>query len=69
MEGFSDKPYVLFYTHGKGGKIKEVIAPIFEKRGIGTLIGEPIGCQDKPGPELLEKGKELGIELAKSVAK
>jgi flavorubredoxin len=69
MDGVTNKPYVLFCTHGRGGKIKEVIAPLFEKRGIGTLIGEPIGCQDKPGPDLLEKARALGRELAKSVVK
>jgi flavorubredoxin len=68
-EGLTHKPYVLFYTHGRGGKIKELMAPLFEKRGIGTLIAEPIGCQDRPGPDLIEKAKALGKELAKSVVK
>lgn len=67
MEGLTGKPYVLFYTHGKGGKIKEVIGPLFEKRGIGTLVGEPIGGEAKPGPELIEQGKALGKKLAESV--
>jgi flavodoxin len=69
MDGLTNKPYILFYTHGGGGKIKEVIAPVFAKRGIGPLIGEPIGCQDKPGPDFVEKAKALGKELAEYVQK
>jgi flavorubredoxin len=63
--GYTNKHYSLFYTHGMGGHIKEVINNLF--LNMGTLVGTPIGCQGKPGNDVLEKAKNLGIELAKSV--
>lgn len=64
-DGMQDKPYALFYTHGRGGMIKDVIGQLFGY--VGTLIGQPVGCQGAPSSEVLEKAKALGLQLARSV--
>jgi flavorubredoxin len=62
--GFTNKPYALFYTHGRGGRIKDVIGRLFGN--IGTLIGEPVGCQETPQASDLDNARKLGLLLAKS---
>lgn len=64
-EGMKDKPYALFYTHGGGGKVKSVLMELF--KSIGTLVGDPVGCQGKPTPEILEECRKLGEKLAAAV--
>lgn len=65
LKGLKDKPYVLFYSHGGGGRVKENMR-IF--RRVGTLIGEPVGSKGWPNPEVLYKCKALGKELAEAVS-
>lgn len=65
MTGLTGKPYVLFYSHGGGGKVIEAMKPIFKR--IGTLIGEPVRSQGRPNAETLEKCKALGKALAEAV--
>ena len=64
LEGLKDKPYVLFYSHGGGGRVKDNMR-IF--RRVGTLIGEPVGSKGRPDPQVLAKCKALGKELAEAV--
>jgi len=61
-EGMKGKPYALFYTHGGGGKVKNVMMDLF--KSIGTLVGDPVGCQGKPTPDILEECRKLGEKLA-----
>ena len=65
LTGLKDKPYALFYSHGGGGRVKDVLPRIF--RRVGTLIGEPVGSRGRPDPEVLEMCRALGKELANSV--
>ena len=64
--GMQDKPYALFYTHGRGGMIKDVIGRLFTR--VGKQIGTPVGCQDAPTETVLEDAKKLGLQLARAVA-
>lgn len=64
-EKMTEKPYILFYTHGRGGMIKDVIGRLFTR--VGTLVGEPVGCQGEPTSGVLENARQLGMKLGKSV--
>ena len=66
MEGLREKPYVLFYSHGGGGRVKDVMERIF--RRIGTLINEPLGSRGKPDEQILQACRVLGRELAEAVS-
>jgi len=66
LEGLRNKPFVLFCSHGGGGKVKEVMPRIFNR--IGTLVGEPLGCKGKPDETVLEKCRALGLQLARTVS-
>jgi len=65
LRGLKEKPYVLFYSHGGGGRVKDVMPQVF--RRVGTLIGEPVGSTGGPDQQVLEKCRALGKELAKAV--
>lgn len=65
LEGLRDKPFVLFYSHGGGGRVKDIMPRIF--RRIGTLVGEPVGSMSRPDKQVLERCKALGRELAKAM--
>jgi len=65
LNGLRDKPFVLFYSHGGGGRVKDIMPRIFSR--IGTLVGEPVGSRGRPDEQTLEKCKALGRELAKAV--
>ena len=62
LEGLRGKPYVLFYSHGGGGRVKDVMPQIF--RRVGTQIGEPVGSKGRPDQQVLERCRALGRELA-----
>jgi len=66
LEGLKEKPYVLFYSHGGGGRVIDTMQRIFQR--IGTLIGEPVGSKGKPDSQIIEKCKALGKELADAAA-
>jgi flavorubredoxin len=66
LEGLREKPYVLFYSHGGGGRVKDVMERIF--RRIGTLIGEPLGSRGKPDERALQACWALGKKLAASIS-
>jgi flavorubredoxin len=66
LKGLREKPYVLFYSHGGGGRVKDVMEHIF--RRIGTLIGEPLGSRGKPDEQTLQACRALGKKLAASIS-
>lgn len=65
LDGLTNKHYVLFYSHGGGGRVKDVMPDIFKR--VGTLIGKPVDSRGKPDSQVLNKCKALGKELAKAV--
>jgi len=65
LEGLKGKLYALFYSHGGGGGVKNVMPRIFKR--IGTLTGEPVGSEGKPDTQTLEKCRALGKELAEAL--
>jgi flavorubredoxin len=65
LGGLKEKPYVLFYSHGGGGGVKDAMLRIF--RRVGTLIGEPVGSRGRPDQQVLERCKALGKELSKAI--
>ena len=65
LEGLKGKPYVLFYSHGGGGRVKDNLR-IFKR--VGTLIGEPVGSRGRPDSQVLERCRALGKELAEAVS-
>jgi flavorubredoxin len=65
MQGLKGKPYVLFYSHGGGGKVIDAMKRIFKR--VGTQVGEPVGSRGRPNPHTLERCKALGKALAEAV--
>ena len=65
MQGLKGKPYVLFYSHGGGGKVIDAMKGIFKR--VGTMVGEPVGSRGRPSPQVLEQCKSLGKALAEVV--
>jgi flavorubredoxin len=65
MQGLKGKPYVLFYSHGGGGRMIEAMQRIFG--WVGTLVGEPVESRGYPSPKMLEECKALGKTLAAAV--
>jgi len=61
VEGMKGKPFALFYSHGGGGKVREVMVNLFKY--VGTRIGEPLGCPGAPSKDILSKCRDLGKEL------
>ena len=66
LAGLREKPYILFYSHGGGGRVKDTIQRIF--RRVGILINEPVGSRGRPDQQVLERCKALGKELAEAVS-
>jgi len=65
LDGLREKPYILFYSHGGGGRVKDAMERIF--RRVGTLIGEPVASRGKPDEQILQTCRALGEQLAKSI--
>ena len=61
--GYQGKPYIVFYSHGGGGRVKKVLS-IFSR--VGTQIGESIESRGAPDQTVLDNCRTLGIELAKA---
>ena len=66
LKGLKEKQYVLFYSHGGGGRVKDAMQRMFIR--VGRLIGEPVGSRGRPDQRVLERCKALGRELAKAVS-
>lgn len=64
--GMQEKPYALFYTHGRGGMIKDVIGSLFTR--VGRQVGSAVGCQGAPTAAVLENARKLGRQLAETAA-
>jgi NAD(P)H dehydrogenase (quinone) len=58
--GYQQRPYVVFFTHGGGGRGKESFS-LFKR--LGTQIGKTVECQGSPSTEILNECKLLGAEL------
>jgi len=61
--GYQGKPYAVFYSHGGGGRVKEVLS-LFSR--VGTQVDESIGSQGTPDQKVLDDCMSLGIKLAKA---
>ena len=64
LGGLREKPYVLFFSHGGGGRAREPMLRIF--RRVGTQVGEMVESQGTPDAVALDKCRALGRELAKA---
>ena len=64
-EGYTSKQYVLFCTHGGGGKVKSVMKELFKR--VGTQVGETLESYGKPNQQTLERCVELGRQLGRAV--
>ena len=62
LKGLRNKPFVLFYSHGGGGSVREIMPGLF--RRIGTQVGEPVESMGRPDQRVLEQCKALGRQLA-----
>ena len=60
-QGYRGKPYVLFMSHGGGGRALETLS-IFKH--LGTKVGDTVSCYGSPSEDILRKCRELGVELA-----
>ncbi len=61
--GYQGKPFVVFYSHGGGGRVREVLS-LFSR--VGTQVGTFLGSQRGPNQTVLDSCRQLGIELAKA---
>jgi flavorubredoxin len=61
--GYQGKPYVVFYSHGGGGRVREALS-LFSR--VGTQVGESVGSRGAPNQTVLDKCRALGSELAKA---
>jgi len=66
-EGIKGKPYALFYSHGGGGRVKDVMVKLFSR--IGTQVGEPVGSYGAPNEDAINRCRELGMKLASAAKK
>ena len=60
--GYIGKPFVLFMSHGGGGRAKDSLS-VFSR--LGTQVGELIISSGTPSARTLEQCKELGKNLAR----
>ena len=61
--GYKGKPYVLFMSHGGGGRAKDTLT-VF--RHLGTQVGEIVVSSGSPSEAVLDRCRELGKTLARS---
>jgi flavorubredoxin len=64
MEGLKGKPYVVFCSHGGGGRVRDVMVKLFKR--IGTQVGQPVSSRGRPSPEVLAQCRALGRALAEA---
>lgn len=67
LKDLTDKPFILFCTHGGGGSVKEVMPRLFSR--IGTQVGEIISCMGRPDANTQKKCRDLGKKLAEVAKK
>ena len=61
--GYTGKPFVLFMSHGGGGRAKDSLS-VFSR--IGTQKGELVVSSGSPSAQVLGQCRELGKTLARS---
>jgi multimeric flavodoxin WrbA len=61
-QGYSGKPYAVFYSHGGGGRVKESLS-LFSR--VGTQVGQTVASSGSPNKAVLDQCRALGSELAK----
>ena len=64
LEGVTDKPYGLFYSHGGGGRVVEPMEKLFAR--LGTQVGQSIESCGKPDEKTLAACRELGKQLTEA---
>jgi flavorubredoxin len=62
--GYTGKPYVVFYTHGGGGRARDHLE-LFSR--VGDQVGRAVESRGKPSKSVLEKCRNLGKELGERV--
>lgn len=65
LKGLDGKPFVLFCSHGGGGRVVDVMPQIFNR--IGKQVSKTISCTGAPDEQTLKKCRELGKRLAQSI--
>jgi len=60
-EGYQDRAYAVFCSHGGGGKPREALR-LFSR--LGEKIGETVGSRGTPNEKVLEDCRNLGVKLA-----
>ena len=65
LTGLREKPYVLFYSHGGGGRVRGPLQELFGR--MGSQVGEAIESYGRPSDAVLEACRELGRQLANVV--
>jgi len=64
--GYQGKPYVVFYTHGGGGRARDALS-LFSR--VGDMVGKVVESSGSPSEEVLEECRALGVELAEASKK
>jgi flavorubredoxin len=62
--GYQNKPYVVFYSHGGGGRARESLS-LFSR--VGTQIGKSVESRGTPSSQVIEECRNLGVNLAKAI--
>lgn len=65
VPGLKNKPYVLFCTHGGGGRVAAAMTGLFKR--VGTQVGDTLACRTTPDEAVLDKARALGRQLAEAV--
>lgn len=65
VPNLTGKPFALFCSHGRVGRVKEVMGNLF--RRIGTQVGDIVASQGRPNEEILQACRALGRQLAEAV--
>lgn len=64
--GYQARPYIVFFTHGGGGRGKEALS-LFDR--LGTQVGKTVECQGAPNARFIKECHALGVELGNAVKK
>jgi flavorubredoxin len=64
--GYSGKPYVVFYSHGGGGRVREHL-DLFSR--VGTQVGQAVESRGKPTKSVLDECWSLGKKLGETTGK
>jgi len=65
-QGYTGKPYVVFYSHGGGGRAKDSFS-LFSH--VGNQVGQIVASSGSPNKVVLDQCRALGSELAKKATK